>query len=210
MIKRGVRKHHIDIIFLMILFLIFTFSAVSALLLAINSYRSVVKASESQASARVLSSYIREVVRQHDENGGVYVDTMDGTVGIHVDEGDDYFIFIYASDGYLMELNASAYAGATLDFGTKIAAVSDFDAVQVGNLITVSLSDDYGNQEKVDIAVKSETYIQLDDPIGYVFSEEVMDEAEKEMSSEDSGLTEGDEMTSEDTSLTAGEENDEE
>ncbi len=177
MIKKGLKKHHIDIIFLVILFLIFTFSAVSVLLLAINSYRSVVNASESQASSRVLSSYIRELARQHDENGGIYVSTMDGTEGIYIEEEDGYFIYIYAYDGYLMELNASLDSGASLDFGTKIAKIQGFEATQEGNLITISLSDDYGNQEKVDIAVKSETIIQLDDPVGYVFSDEVMEEA---------------------------------
>lgn len=177
MIKKGLKKHHIDIIFLVILFLIFTFSAVSVLLLAINSYRSVVNASESQASSRVLSSYIRELARQHDENGGIYVSTMDGTEGIYIEEEDGYFIYIYAYDGYLMELNASLDAGASLDFGTKIAKIQGFEATQEGNLITISLSDDYGNQEKVDIAVKSETIIQLDDSVGYVFSDEVMEEA---------------------------------
>ena len=64
-----------------------------------------------------------------------------------------------------------------MDFGTKIAKIQGFEATQEGNLITISLSDDYGNQEKVDIAVKSETIIQLDDPVGYVFSDEVMEEA---------------------------------
>lgn len=165
------KKHNIDILFLMILFLVFTFSAVSILLMAINSYRSVVVSSEKNASARTLCAYIREVVHQNDGNGSVMVSSFNGTDCVQIDQGDGYSLYIYMYDGKLMELNTNENSGVTLDFGDEIASISDMTIASKNNngLIEIVISDDYGNSETVDIAVKSRPYSI--EPV-----EEVMDE----------------------------------
>ncbi len=171
MIKRTGRKYHIDLMFLIVLFLVFTCSAVSVLLVAINSYRSVVRTSEEQASARVMSSYIREAVHQNDQGGNIYVGLLDGNKAIVIDQGQGYYRYIYQYDGYLMELNAAQDSGATADFGDKITAVTDMSIDQEGNLITVELEDDYGNSEDVVIALRSvatETSPELETEAGPV------------------------------------------
>ena len=150
-------KHNIDIMFLMVVFLIFTFSAVSVLLMAINSYRSVVNASESTASARTAAAYMREVIHQHDEEGKIWVGTFEGNVCVTIDEGEGYYLYLYEYDGAIRELNAKEGSGATPDFGDKIIDVKSMDIAtkEDGNIIEITIIDNYDNEEVVDIYLKS-------------------------------------------------------
>ena len=155
--KKGrLKKHNIDIMFLMLLFLIFTFSAVSVLLMAINSYRAVVIANESNANARTASAYIREQVRQHDTNGAITLDSFDGIDCIKMNEGEGFNLYIYEYQGFLMELEAKDGAGATADFGNKILEVNEMEILSnEPNTITVRIEDASGNKQDVIIGLKS-------------------------------------------------------
>lgn len=157
MSKAKSRKHNIDIMFLMILFLIFTFSAVSVLLMAVNSYRSVVSANETNANARTAIAYIREAVRQHDSGGAVDISKIDGTDCIRMAEGEGFYLYVYEYDGYLMELEAKEGSGVTADFGDKILKISsmDFEKDSDSNTIYVNIEDENGKKEQVSIGVKS-------------------------------------------------------
>ncbi|MBP5324817.1 MAG: DUF4860 domain-containing protein [Pseudobutyrivibrio sp.] len=157
MSKAKSRKHNIDIMFLMILFLIFTFSAVSVLLMAVNSYRSVVTANESNANARTAIAYIREAVRQHDSGGAVDISQIDGTDCIRMSEGEGFYLYVYEYDGYLMELEAKEGSGVTADFGDKILKINsmDFEKDSESNTIYVNIEDENGEKEQVSIGIKS-------------------------------------------------------
>ena len=157
MSKAKSRKHNIDIMFLMILFLIFTFSAVSVLLMAVNSYRSVVTANESNANARTAIAYIRETVRQHDSGGAVDISQIDGTDCIRMSEGEGFYLYVYEYDGYLMELEAKEGSGVTADFGDKILKINsmDFEKDSESNTIYVNIEDENGEKEQVSIGIKS-------------------------------------------------------
>lgn len=153
--KKGrLQKHNIDIMFLMVLFLIFTFSAVSVLLMAVNSYKSVVYANESNANARTATSYIREEVRQHDANGAIGVGSIDGIDCIEMSE-DGYSLYIYEYQGYLMELESKDGAGATADFGNKILEINSMKISEKDGLINVLIQDKSGANQTVNIGVKS-------------------------------------------------------
>ena len=151
------RKHNIDIMFLMILFLIFTFSAVSVLLMAVNSYRSFVTANESNANARTAIAYIREAVRQHDSGGAVDISQIDGTDCIRMSEGEGFYLYVYEYDGYLMALEAKEGSGVTADFGDKILKINsmDFEKDSDSNTIYVNIEDENGEKEQVSIGIKS-------------------------------------------------------
>lgn len=152
------RKHNIDIMFLMILFLIFTFSAVSVLLMAVNSYRSVVSANENNASARTAIAYIREAVRQHDRAGAVVVSKIGDLDCIRLSEGEGYYTYIYEYQGYLMSLEAKENSGVTADFGDKILEIKSvaFEQEADSNTIYVNIEGKSGDFEHVSIGVKSD------------------------------------------------------
>jgi hypothetical protein len=150
------RKHNIDIMFLMVLFLIFTFSAVSVLLMAVNSYRAVVLANESNANTRTATAFIREEVRSHDKGGSISLDTIDGRSCIKMSEGEGFSLYIYEYDGYLMELEAKDGSGATADFGNKILKVNSMEITEEGqDKLQVQIEDDQGAEQSVIIGIKS-------------------------------------------------------
>ena len=154
--KSRLRKHNIDIMFLMILFLIFTFSAVSVLLLAVNSYKAVVVSNEKNSNTRAATAYIREKVRQHDKMGSVEIADIDGIEAIKMHEGEGYYLYIYCLDGYLMELEAKEDAGVTADFGNQLIAINGLDFSWKNNqLIEVEVEETTGEKKVVDIGIKS-------------------------------------------------------
>ena len=154
--KNRLRKHNIDIMFLMILFLIFTFSAVSVLLMAINSYRHVVFANEENANTRAATAYIREKVRQHDSAECLEITDLDGITAIKMDEGEGYALYIYYLDGYLMELEAKERSGVTADFGNKLFEINGMDISWKNNqLIEIEVEETTGEKKVVDIGIKS-------------------------------------------------------
>ena len=157
MSKNRLRKHNIDIMFLMILFLIFTFSAVSVLLLAVNSYKAVVVANEKNANTRAATAYIREKVRQHDQTGNIEIAEIDGNKAIKMKEAEGYYLYIYYLDGYLTELEAKEGAGVTADFGNQLLAINGLDFSWKNNqLIEVQIEETTGEKRVVDIGIKSE------------------------------------------------------
>ncbi len=124
--------------------------------MAVNSYRSVVYANEENSDARTAVAYIREKVRQHDALGAVEVVRLDGISTIRMSEGDDYYLYIYEMDGYLMELEAKEGSGVTADFGNKIMEIGKLSFDLSDNLLVVETEDNQGNRQTVDIAIKSE------------------------------------------------------
>ncbi len=158
--KNRLKKHNIDIMFLMILFLIFTFSAVSVLLLAVNSYKAVVVSNEKNSNTRAATAYIREKVRQHDKSGSIDISQIDGIEAIKMDEGEGYYLYIYYLDGYLMELEAKDDAGVTADFGNQLIKINNLEfSWKNTQLIEVEVEEATGEKRVVDIGVKSALYI---------------------------------------------------
>ena len=154
--KKGrIKKHNIDIMFLMVLFLIFTFSAVSVLLMAVNSYKSVVFANESNANLRTATSYIREEVRQHDSDGAIKIGSLDGVDCIQMSEAEGYSLYIYEYQGFLMELEAKDGSGVTCDFGNKILEINSMNISEKNGLINVNIVDESGQAQSVNIGIKS-------------------------------------------------------
>ena len=154
--KSKVRKHSIDIMFLMILFLIFTFSAVSVLLMAVNSYKSVVYANEENSNCRTAIAYVREKVRQHDTAGAIELSSIDGVEAIKMSEGEGYSLYIYWYEGSLMELEAKDGSGVTVDFGNNIMEVQEMSfSCDDNQLIKATVVDENGNKQEVSIGVKS-------------------------------------------------------
>lgn len=149
-------KHNIEVMFLMVLFLILTFSAVSVLLLSINSYRKVASSSESNASARTAVAYIKEMVRQNDD-GSVSMAKLGGLDAIKISQEQDSCIYIYEYEGNLCELNAKDSAGASWKDGTTIMELVsvEFKEIKNSNVIELEIGDVYGNKETIDICLRA-------------------------------------------------------
>ena len=154
--ENKLKKHSMDIIFLMVLFLIFTFSAVSVLMMAVNSYKSVVYANEENANTRTAIAYVREQIRANDRAGDIELTDFDGTEAIKITKEEGIILYMYCLDGYLMELETKEGADVTADFGNEIIEIKDMEFNWINNqLLEVDVVDASNNKEIVKIGIKS-------------------------------------------------------
>lgn len=155
--RKGAEKSHsIDILFQMVVFLMFTFSAIVLLLLAINFYRSTVERSGKNESARVAIAYIREVIHQNDEQGGISLTEFDGISCIRIEQVEDYVLYLYIQEGELRELYTKEGAQVSSSDGQRIMRLKKLDfSMKDANTIWVECEDTEGNREQVLIGIRS-------------------------------------------------------
>lgn len=149
------KKHYAHIMFILLIFMLFTFSGVSALLLAVNSYRSIVESESKTADYRNNVSYLREVVHQKDVDGSLSVAKIGDGDAIIVDVSDDYAQYIYVSDGYLREMLAKKDGDIAPEFGEKIMAASDLKITQTDKLLEFELTDESGKVYTSSVSLKT-------------------------------------------------------
>ena len=157
--KKGAEKRHsIDILFQMVIFLLFTFSAITLLILSVNFYRSIVERSDKNESARVAVAYIREAIHQNDEQSGVALAEFDGVECIKIGQAEDYVLYLYMKDGELRELYTKEGARVTSDDGQRIMQLQNLTfTMKDDNVIVVECEDVQGNSETVIVSVRTST-----------------------------------------------------
>lgn len=152
------QKHSIDILFQLVVFLLFTFSAIVLLLLGINFYRSTVERSDKNSSARVAVAYIREVIHQNDEAHCVSVTEFDNLPCIELKQAEGYVLYLYLLEGELRELYTRENAKVSSNDGQKIMELKNMNfTMQGSNTLVVECEDLFGNREQVFISIRSNT-----------------------------------------------------
>ena len=101
------RTHMIDLLFPIILFFIFTISAVVVILLATRIYESTTRASGLNDTSRTALSYVSEKIHQSDSFNTITLGTLDDCEALiitHTDELAGYITYIYVYENQLKEL----------------------------------------------------------------------------------------------------------
>lgn len=127
------RKHMIDIIFPIALFVVFALSALTVLLLAARIYRFTTENSALNYTARTGLSYISEKIHQNDVGGQVAIGELNGQealVMLQEYDGTKYYTYIYVYDNELRELFIKEDAKTELNAGTSIMEIRDFSMEQ--------------------------------------------------------------------------------
>ena len=152
------QKHSIDVLFQLVVFLLFTFSAIVLLLLGVNFYRSTVERSDKNNSARVAVAYIREVVHQNDEADCVSLTEFDGLPCMKLKQAEGYVLYLYLLDGELRELYTKEDAKVSSADGQKIMELESLSFTMQGPAtLLVECEDLLGNKEQVFISIRSKT-----------------------------------------------------
>lgn len=150
------QRHSVDILFLLVIFLVFLFSAVSLLVLAINFYRSTSVRSEENDSARVAVAYVREVIHQNDVADEISICEFDGVQALAARQEGDYVLYLYYNDGELRELYTKEGAQVTAEDGQRIMELQAFDIKEITpGVFAVECEDLLGNREQIIISRKS-------------------------------------------------------
>lgn len=129
------RKHIIDFIFPVVLFVVFALCALTVLLLAARIYQSTTETSSLNYTSRTGLSYINEKIHQNDVNGGVSIRDLNGTPALVMEQTYDtavYYTYIYSYDGELKELFVKSDTPAELSSGKTILEVKSFSMEEAG------------------------------------------------------------------------------
>lgn len=150
------QQHSIDILFLLVIFLLFAFSGAVLLVLATHFYQSTVARSEENSSARVASAYVREVLHQNDLAEGSTISEFDGTPCLRIPQEEDYVLYLYYYDGELKELYTKEDAVVSAESGQKILELQSFSVEEImPGVFEMECEDSLGNNERVIISQKS-------------------------------------------------------
>ncbi len=153
------RKHMIDLLFPIALFLVLAASSLFLVILAANVYRKSVAWEESNYGSRPCLSYVTEKIRQSDTDGGVETGTFDGIPCLILRQnfGDQaYATYLYSYEGQLCELFVQEGADVHAPDGQRILEVNNFNITeQEKGIFKISCSDENGKESVTYAAVKS-------------------------------------------------------
>lgn len=153
------RRHVIDMLFPIALFLVLAASSLFLVILAANVYQKSVAWEESNYESRTCLSYVTEKIRQSDENGGVTVGTFDGVscLMLHQTFGEQsYVTYLYSYEGQLRELFVQEGVSMKASDGQAILDVDHFAVEeQEEGIFRISCTDENGKESVTYAAVKS-------------------------------------------------------
>lgn len=144
------QQHSIDILFLLVIFLLFAFSGATLLVLATHFYQSTVARSEENSDARVAVAYVREVLHQNDSSEQSSIAEFDGTPCLKIPQEEGYVLYLYYYDGELKELYTKEDAVVSAASGQKILELQSFALEEItAGVFEMVCEDSFGNCERV-------------------------------------------------------------
>lgn len=153
------RKHFIDFLFPLTLFLVFASLAVTLILLATNVYQESVRNSHYNDNARLSLAYITEKIHQHNRQGNIRITSFDGTDILeitHPGTEASYYTYIYFQDGCLKELFFKEGVVPNLTFGRNIADLTSFSIEELSaDLLSFTCVDQTQHKTKILVGLKT-------------------------------------------------------
>lgn len=133
--KRETGNHGqmINVLFTMLLFLVFVLCALFTVLIGGQVYENINVRSQENFTGSVALQYVANKVRQGDREGAVRVVSIDGTPVLEIASGLDvgnYVSWIYYRDGAICELFSDPADGLGLADGLKILECGGFTVSQ--------------------------------------------------------------------------------
>ena len=133
-------SHMIDFLFPLALFFCFAVSAIVLILMATEIYRSTTENSSRNHVGRTVLAYVSEKIHQGDEDGDVFIGTLDGEPALVLREqsenGTDstgYCTYIYEYEGTLRELFLKEGAEVSPAGGSVIAEIESFSMEELAD-----------------------------------------------------------------------------
>lgn len=129
--REASKKHSIDLLFPITLFLVLTVSAFVLLSLSANIYKSTTERSYRNHQSRIALSYVSEKIHQSEHNGWIQIGSFEECDTLMIRQSfqeETYYTYLYFYDGALREL-----------FFKDGTAVSPTDGKAILNLADVSM-----------------------------------------------------------------------
>ena len=154
--KRRAEQHGMQGVFVFVLLGLFALMSTLMVLLGAQMYRSAVSNAHENNARRVLSAYLRSMVRAEDASQSVKIENRDGvtTLALYEDIDDEtYVTWIYQYDGHIMEQFTDAGYDFDPEDGTPIVAARAMYPELKDGLLTVQLMNDLDELSAVQVAL---------------------------------------------------------
>lgn len=155
------RSSRINDIFPILLFLVFTLSALGIVMVSVQIYQKILKQSEQSYDMEIAVAYVTEKFRSHDSLGSIGTTEFAGNNALILTDtvlDETYVTIIYAHGGYLRELyvEESQLAGCNGDSGTAILEMNDFKVEKPSDtLFHLTFTDKAGGSMYTSLSVMS-------------------------------------------------------
>jgi len=133
---------------------LFALLSTMLILLGVQGYRTEAARSESHNRYRILSSYIRSMVRSQDDAGSVEAEKEDMLAISYDYEGTRYVTRIYVHDGMLREWFSDEDYPFRPEDGDEICEAAGLHVVIRDGLLHVQVEDVDGEMVETDIAIR--------------------------------------------------------
>lgn len=142
------RKHTIDFLFSILLFLLFTASALLLILIGARVYQNCAQRMEENYTVRTALAYITEKVRQSDESHAVELSSIQGIPSLILRQeidGEAYSTYIYEYEHSLRELFIKSSSFVTPDMGHSIVDLEELSIEELeGGCFRLTATDATG------------------------------------------------------------------
>lgn len=122
------KSHYIDIIFILSLFFLFTFSSCALIVMGANHYGKTADKMNQHFDTQTVPAYLIEKIHQNDIAGSVFIDSVSSHSVLELSQeinGISYTTYLYAYEGYLCELFTRSDLDFSFEYGKKILPISD-------------------------------------------------------------------------------------
>ena len=149
--RRQRQNHAVDLFFTLSLFCVFTVCALLLIAIGIQAYRTAAASLENTYSARTALSYVAEKVRQHDEEGRIFLTQIDGENALLLTDQVEktvYETYIYPKDGAVCELVVREGTEISPDMVQTVVQVGSFSISELGDgFLELAASDGQGQTD---------------------------------------------------------------
>ena len=150
--RRAAQQHGMQGAFVFVLLGVFALMSTLLVLFGAQMYKGTVNHSEMNNESRVLSSYVRSMIRAEDARDAVAIEEYDGveTIALHETIGDiKYVTWLYAYEDSLYEQFTMVDRPFSPINGTKILPVKEFSPKLENGVLTVDMVDESGKDVTV-------------------------------------------------------------
>ncbi len=158
-VEKGNMGNHgqlINVLFTMLLFLVFVLCALFTVLIGGQVYENINARSQENFTGSVALQYVANKVRQGDREGGVNVIVVDGTPVLEIaSDMGDYVSWIYYRDGAVCELFSDPADGLGLEDGLKILECEGFYVGQSEDKRIIHIATEGEGSGSLSLALRS-------------------------------------------------------
>lgn len=140
--KAGSRGQTMNVLFTMLLFLVFVLCALFTVLIGGKVYENISARMEENYLGSTALSYVANKVRQGDVYDMISVEEIEGVPVLQIGEraGEEtYITWIYQQDGYIKELYTDIQSGLTLKDGLEIMECEGLSLSMNQNLLRIEI-----------------------------------------------------------------------